>query len=105
MVSVWAAERLPLPKEMTMALLGADVEALEQLAKKFGEVAQQIEQLKTQVSGQLHGVEWKGQDADKFRQDWESQGTKSLQQVTTMLHAAGELARKQAGEQRQVSST
>lgn len=85
-------------------MLGADVDALDALGKKLEEVAQQVDQAKQQVGTQLQAVEWKGQDADKFKQDWESTGTKNLQQVVELLRRTGEVVKKQAQDQRSASN-
>ena len=56
-----------------MAQLGADVEQLDQLSRKFDQEAQQIAQATQQISSQVNSVWWKGPDADRFRNEWEGQ--------------------------------
>ena len=54
-----------------MAQLGADVEQLDQLSRKFDQEAQQIAQATQQISSQVNSTWWKGPDADRFKNEWE----------------------------------
>ena len=50
-----------------MAQLGADVEQLEVLSRKFDEEAQMIETMISAISSQMQGTWWQGPDAERFR--------------------------------------
>ena len=54
-----------------MAQLGADVEQLDQLSKKFDQEGDRIAQATSQISSQVNSTWWKGPDADRFRNEWE----------------------------------
>ena len=86
-----------------MAQLGADVEQLEMLGRKFDEESQKIEATISAISSQIAGTWWQGADADRFRNQWESADTSSLRQVVQRLQAAANDCRNQANQQRQVS--
>ena len=88
-----------------MAQLGADVEALDQLARRFEEEAQKIEQTVSIISGQLNNTWWQGTDAERFRSDWETTHTSTLRQVAEQMKAAGAASTAQANQQRQTSSS
>jgi len=87
-----------------MAQLGADVEQLDQLARKFEQEAQQIAQATQQISSQVNSTWWKGPDADKFRNEWESQFASQLKKIAEALRQVGTVVRKQAQQQRQTSA-
>lgn len=88
-----------------MAQLGADVEALDQLARRFDEEAAKIEQTVSIISSQVNSTWWQGTDADRFRSDWESAHTSALRQVAEQLKSAGQACSSQANQQRQTSSS
>ncbi|MCQ3813701.1 MAG: hypothetical protein KTU85_04685 [Acidimicrobiia bacterium] len=88
-----------------MAVLGADVEQLDQLGRKFDEEAQKIDATISTITAQVQQAWWKGTDAERFRNDWEGTGTAQLRQVIQRLQAASNDCRKQAQEQRQVSQS
>ena len=87
-----------------MAQLGADVEQLDSLSKKFDAEAQMIAQATQQISAQVNSTWWKGPDADKFRNEWEGQFASQLKKIAEALRQVGTVVRKQAQQQRQTSS-
>ena len=87
-----------------MAQLGADVEQLDQLSKKFDQEADRISQATSQISSQVNSTWWKGPDADKFKNEWEGQFASQLKKIAEALHQVGTVVRKQAQQQRQTSS-
>ena len=86
-----------------MAQLGADVEQLEMLGRKFDEESQKIEATISAISSQIGATWWHGADAERFRNQWESADASSLRQVIQRLQAAANDCRNQANQQRQVS--
>ena len=88
-----------------MAQLGADVEQLDLLSRKFDEEAQKIEVTISAISSQMQGTWWQGPDAERFRNQWETADTSTLRQVVQRLQAAATDCRNQANQQRQVSQT
>ena len=86
-----------------MAQLGADVEQLEVLGRKFDEEAQKIEATISVIGSQIASTWWQGADAERFRSQWESADVSSLRQVVQRLQAAAGDCRNQASQQRQVS--
>ena len=88
-----------------MAQLGADVEQLDLLSRKFDEEAQKIETAISAISSQMQSTWWQGPDAERFRNQWETADTSTLRQVVQRLQAAATDCRNQANQQRQVSQT
>lgn len=86
-----------------MAQLGADVEQLDMLSRRFDEEAQKIEATISTITSQIGSTWWQGGDAERFRNQWESADTSTLRQVVQRLQAAGNDCRNQANQQRQVS--
>ncbi len=87
-----------------MAQLGADVEQLDQLSKKFDQEAQALSQATSQITAQVNSTWWKGPDAEKFRNEWESQFASQLKKISEALRQVGTVVRKQAQQQRQTSA-
>lgn len=86
-----------------MGQLGADVEALDRLSKKFNEESEKIRQAVSQITSQVQGVWWKGQDAEKFKGEWNGQYKAQLTKVADALKQIGEIVKKQAQQQRDTS--
>lgn len=87
-----------------MAQLGADVEQLDQLSRKFDEAAQQISTATQQITSQVNSVWWKGPDAERFKSEWQGQHAAQLKRISEALRQIGQVARKQAQQQRQTSA-
>ena len=86
-----------------MAQLGADVEQLEMLGRKFEEEAQKVETTVSTITSQVNATWWQGSDADRFRNEWQTTYMSNLRQVIQHLQQAGSGCRAQATQQRQVS--
>jgi hypothetical protein len=67
---------------------------------KAGELEQTISQM-TQVIG---GFDWRGPDADRTRENWQSEQVRSLTSVVEALRAFATLIKTQAQEQEKVSA-
>ena len=87
-----------------MAQLGADVEQLDQLSKKFDQEGDRIAQATSQISSQVNSTWWKGPDAEKFKNEWEGQFASQLKKIAEALRQVGTVVRKQAQQQRQTSA-
>ena len=83
-----------------MAQLGADVEALDQLAKQFSSEAEKIKAAISSIGGKVHGVWWKGRDADQFKSEWDGQYKSALQRVAHALEDASKKVKNEAQQQR-----
>ncbi|MEE2523614.1 hypothetical protein V1639_13345 [Pseudarthrobacter sp. J75] len=86
-----------------MAIWGADVAQLKTLGTKLKAGANDIEKQKTLLTKLLAGTDWKGPDADRFRNEWNGQHVSSLAKVAQALEEAGQKATKNAGEQENAS--
>ena len=86
-----------------MAKLGADVEQLDTLAKKFDQEAEQLTQAVSQIGSQVKSVWWEGRDADRFRSEWEATYASQLRKISEALKQVGQGVRKQAQQQRTTS--
>ena len=86
-----------------MAIWGADVQQLKTLGSKLVAGSNEIEQQRNTLNKVLHSTDWKGPDADRFRNEWQSQHMTALQKVAQALDEAGKKATKNANEQEQAS--
>ena len=87
-----------------MAIWGADVEQLRQLGSKLQAGASEIETQKSTLTKLLHGTDWKGPDADKFKGEWDGQHSTLLTKVAEALKEAGSQAKRNAEQQSQASN-
>ena len=88
-----------------MAQLGADVEQLDQLSRRFRESAEQLRALTRTLGSQVHSAWWQGQDADRFRGDWDGTYSGQLEQVAARLEETAQAVTQQAAQQRQASAS
>lgn len=87
-----------------MALIGQDVEQVRQLATQLNSKASDIQSVISQLSSAVNSVEWRGQDAERFKLEWQSQHVPHLKQVAEALQTASQNASRNATEQQQASS-
>ncbi|MCB1283774.1 MAG: WXG100 family type VII secretion target [Microthrixaceae bacterium] len=65
-----------------MAIIGADVEQLEQLSNTLTRKADDVAAIAGELRGLVDGVTWIGTDAERFKSNWAA--------VTTALNAVQE---------------
>ena len=87
-----------------MAQLGADVEQLDQLSRKFDQEAQQIAQATQQISSQVNSTWWKGPGRRPLQERVGGQYASQLKKIAEALRQVGQVVRKQAQQQRQTSA-
>ncbi|GAA4831824.1 hypothetical protein GCM10023221_04620 [Luteimicrobium xylanilyticum] len=85
-------------------MIGLDVEQVNALGDKLNHGAQEIKELVQKLNAALNGVQWKGTDGDKFRDEWHHQHVTQLNKVADALQHAGQTAKKNAQNQQQTSS-
>lgn len=91
---------------MAGTLWGADVEQLRTLARQFSKTADQLQQQSQQLSGHINNsTAWKGQDASRFRSDWNSSHRTLLQKTAMRLQQESKLLLTHADEQEKASAT
>ncbi len=87
-----------------MTLLGTDVDQLDNLSRLFQTESQKIAASMQAINSQVHSVWWHGQDADRFRCDWDGRFRSQLSNIVTQLEDEARNATRQAAEQRNASS-
>ena len=87
-----------------MAIWGADVQQLKDLGSKLQAGASEIETQKSNLNKALHGTDWKGPDAERFRSEWDSNHMTQLSKVADALKEAGQKAKQNADQQDQASN-
>ena len=88
-----------------MAMVGADVEQLNQLSAQLNNKANDIQNVISQLTSAINSVEWKGNDANRFRSDWQGQYVNQLKQVVSALQTASQNAKRNAQEQQTASGS
>ena len=88
---------------MATGLKGMNTEQGRKLAKSCIADSNQILALTKSLTSQLAETEWYGQDADTFRNSWNTQYTKALKQVAAALEGASTHLNKEAASQDQAS--
>ena len=87
-----------------MAFVGMDVEQVQNLSRQLQQKASDIDNIITTLNSTMQSTEWKGQDAEQFRNDWNSSLTQKLRQVSQSLKDASRKASQNAQEQQTTSS-
>lgn len=89
-----------------MAMLGADVEELERLAKTFKSEAAKIQGVLKTVDGRVNAVvgkDWKGGDSKRFQSAWNGYKPQ-LKNVIQSLEDAAQHVKREADQQRSTSA-
>lgn len=84
---------------------GMDPEAIDRLAADLQRDGQRVAEVALRLNGVIAGSvdDWRGADADKFREDWHSLTAPGLLRAARLLEDFAFKARAQAQEQRGVS--
>ena len=78
-----------------MSTIGADMGQLEQLKATFDRESQDVARLRSTINSQLHGTQWQGPAADRFRSSWDGEFAPSLQRLEQALQeASAEIQRR-----------
>ncbi len=87
-----------------MALYGADVEGLRQLAQTFNNKSQVLDNdVNLALKALVSATDWQGSDGDKFKDDWDSVLAPQLRNAAQALAQAGWDLNRNADEQEQAS--
>lgn len=84
--------------------LGMDTAAVRQLAQQMDSVADTIQQAMQRLTSQLGSTDWRGNDSNKFRNDWQAMHCRELNHVISNLKANANIARQNATQQEQASA-
>jgi hypothetical protein len=82
---------------------GMDVDAVQKLGQQMQNKSDDIKTIVNQIQSLVGGAQWVGPDADRFRNDWESNLKNQLNNTADALHGAGQSALNNATEQAGVS--
>lgn len=87
-----------------MALYGADVESLRQLAQTFNNKSQVLDNdVNLALKALVSATDWQGSDGDRFKDDWDSVLAPQLRNAAQALAQAGWDLNRNADEQEQAS--
>lgn len=84
--------------------LGQIPEEVDALAAKFGQKADEIDHIISEITSQLGSTSWVGADRNRFESDWNGQLTSHLRHVGDQLRHTQQLAAQNANEQRNASA-
>lgn len=85
-------------------MIGADVEALHQLAADFGRGAAELRELSRQLAASIDDAhDWQGPDATRCKTEWGSFAHDQMTSVSDALETAGALLARNADEQEKAS--
>jgi hypothetical protein len=87
-----------------MALVGADVEQLRELARAFTQAADRLDGTTGEVTGRLSSTSWVGPDANRYRAQWQGQSMASMRGVVSALRLAAATIERNAREQDSASA-
>lgn len=86
-----------------MSRLGADVTALDAVARELDGYGARVDRARAAVEAQLRRTSWMGPDADAFRARWHRIAVRDLEGLRTDLVAAAAELRRQTAQQRATS--
>lgn len=81
-----------------MSMVGGNLEQLDGLERSFRTESQNVGQLISRINGTLNGTTWLGPAAQRFKNEWTTNFSRSLQQLQQALdqQAAYVAGRRQA---------
>ena len=65
-----------------MAFVGMDVEQVQNLSRQLDQKATDIDNIISTLNSTMQATDWKGQDANQFRNDWNSNLTQKLRKAS-----------------------
>ncbi|WP_300078544.1 hypothetical protein [Propioniciclava sp.] len=80
-------------------MVGRDIAGVRHLSRLMLTKADEIDDAARQITAQLNSVKWVGNDAQRFRNDWNGRHTATLRYVCDELRTAGKQEAKDADEQ------
>jgi len=87
-----------------MAVWGADYQELKNFAKAVKQDADKIEAIAKTLGPKIKSLQWKGPDADTFKNNWDSMYERNLKMLATILDGVAKEADKNAEDQNTISS-
>jgi uncharacterized protein YukE len=84
-------------------VLGLDVNQADDLSRNMRSKADEFENAATQLTSNLANVQWTGNYANRFREDWNGPARQNLTHIVEMLREASQALAQHAEAQRQVS--
>jgi hypothetical protein len=88
---------------MAEVVLGLDVQRAEDLSRLMRTKADEFENSANILTSTLSGVQWTGNYANRFREDWNGTARQNLAQIVSMLREAGDALFRHSQAQRSVS--
>ncbi len=89
---------------MTANFFGMEIDAVRQLATQLQRASDEIEQIMTRLTPEVTNQSiWRGPDADRFRNDWQSTHVPALRNVAQALGTASTTATTNADQQQSTS--
>lgn len=86
------------------SIVGADADALDQLAQVLASDAQRLHRTRATLGRQIASAPWHGANARHFRERWNAEYARALLEARAFLERAGEDLRAQADQQREASA-
>jgi WXG100 family type VII secretion target len=75
-------------------MIGGDLAQMQQLTSQLKQAGEQIRSLQSTVSNGILGTQWTGPAADRFRNAWNDQYKRNLDQLQTALNELADEVRK-----------
>ena len=88
---------------MVQGMVGADAQALDDLARQLGEAARALDSLTGRLSAQVSHAPWHGAHADRFRSDWSRSYRRELVSAVAFLRDGERTLHRNAADQRAAS--
>lgn len=89
---------------MNTAAKGMSVDEVRRMARDLADAAEEIEQMRTELTTGLEEVDWTGPDADRFRGLWADEMAPALEDLSTAIAALSTTAETNAQEQESTSA-
>lgn len=85
-------------------MIGGDLGQMQQLSGQLNRASEEVRSLQSTVTTGVLGTQWTGPASERFRQAWEGQYKKNLEQLQQALSELGVEVKKRRDALEQVSA-
>lgn len=88
-----------------MSFKGMDPDQAREVAKDVTQAGEKIKELFSDLDSVVQGIDWKGPDAESFKEDWRTFQTNDVAGVAELFKTHGDDLNDQAEEQDDTSNS
>lgn len=88
-----------------MAFEGMDIDGARTVVSALTNAPNDLQSIINGLTNQIHGIDWKGTDREKFVSDWQQASSSLINVINTALHDAAQHLQSEISQQEQASGS